>query len=417
MAAVAVLLALYSVTVWVSGTADLGARGLRRQRRRGRSCRPISRSRCWPPSVSGACGRSRSRQSLTSHATVASDRGRCGDGHTSPTGIAVLATIVWGVGHRAWPGDQLAFIDRSAIRPCAGATPSPSSWSVRERSWRSRSPGSRSAASGIDRVEPLPGHGRARDHRRRSSGAPRLGDLNMGHLFFGGIAVFATPVAAVAVWSIWRRLRAGGHVRAGRRRAGVLRRPAGGRPRHRHPPAAGLRSWQLLRGASRDAGRDQEPAAWRQAGVCLPAIRRGCILGSATRQLDAHTGRRVVPMCFQAETYPRPVRSAALAGCCEPAVRVGSASACSIRIQRRSHLRGRARFLKDNGDRLHLHGREASELLGPRRGPDRAGQSRSFACHEDVSALQSDQDHHGPQRTGGCPWDGFRRSSLSSPSR
>ena len=36
----------------------------------------------------------------------------------------------------------------------------------------------------------------------------RLGDFNMFHLFFAGIAVFATPAAAVAVWSIWLRLRA-----------------------------------------------------------------------------------------------------------------------------------------------------------------------------------------------------------------
>ena len=33
-------------------------------------------------------------------------------------GIAVLGTIVLGRGHRAWPGDQLAFTDCSALRPC-----------------------------------------------------------------------------------------------------------------------------------------------------------------------------------------------------------------------------------------------------------------------------------------------------------
>src|SRR4029079_8788110 len=40
----------------------------------------------------------------------------------------------------------------------------------------------------------------------------RLGDYNTFHLFFAGIAVFATPAAAVAVWSIWQRLRNAGHV-------------------------------------------------------------------------------------------------------------------------------------------------------------------------------------------------------------
>ena len=38
----------------------------------------------------------------------------------------------------------------------------------------------------------------------------RLGDINTFHLFFAAIAVFATPAAAVAVWSIWLRLRATG---------------------------------------------------------------------------------------------------------------------------------------------------------------------------------------------------------------
>ena len=41
----------------------------------------------------------------------------------------------------------------------------------------------------------------------------RLGDFNTFHLFYGGLAVFAGPVAAVAVMSIWRRLRATGHAR------------------------------------------------------------------------------------------------------------------------------------------------------------------------------------------------------------
>ena len=41
----------------------------------------------------------------------------------------------------------------------------------------------------------------------------RIGDYNTFHVFFGGIAVFATPVAAVAVWSLWVRARAAGYAR------------------------------------------------------------------------------------------------------------------------------------------------------------------------------------------------------------
>ena len=38
-----------------------------------------------------------------------------------------------------------------------------------------------------------------------------LPDFSTFHLFFGGIAVFGTPAAAVAVWSIWKQLRAKGY--------------------------------------------------------------------------------------------------------------------------------------------------------------------------------------------------------------
>ena len=40
----------------------------------------------------------------------------------------------------------------------------------------------------------------------------RLGDFTMFYLFFGGIAVIATPVAAVAIWTAWDRLRATRHI-------------------------------------------------------------------------------------------------------------------------------------------------------------------------------------------------------------
>ena len=50
-----------------------------------------------------------------------------------------------------------------------------------------------------------------------------LGDFTTFHLFFGGIAVFATPVAAVAVWRVWLRLRATGHATPGDRGAPALR--------------------------------------------------------------------------------------------------------------------------------------------------------------------------------------------------
>ena len=43
----------------------------------------------------------------------------------------------------------------------------------------------------------------------------RLGDFNMFHLSAAGFAAFATPAAAVAVWSIWLRSRRTGHMSVG----------------------------------------------------------------------------------------------------------------------------------------------------------------------------------------------------------
>ena len=41
----------------------------------------------------------------------------------------------------------------------------------------------------------------------------RLADFNMFHAFFGGLAVIATPVAAVAIRSVWKQARASGRPR------------------------------------------------------------------------------------------------------------------------------------------------------------------------------------------------------------
>ena len=79
----------------------------------------------------------------------------------------------------------------------SGARPWPSSSSVPAPSSPSRSPGSWSARR-LDRGGPVPRHDGPRGRGALVWGA-RLGDFNTFHLFFGGIAVFATPAAAVAV--------------------------------------------------------------------------------------------------------------------------------------------------------------------------------------------------------------------------
>ena len=130
----------------------------------------------------------------------------------------------------------------------------------------------------------------------------RLGDFNMFHAFFGGIAVFATPVAAIAVWTVVLRLRA-------TRRPllafaiillcivqiqlgtifGVLRLQRFGPGNYEPVPLEILTAIEGL------------PADAKLAYSCQPgeelAIWDARLLG-----ISAHTGRRIVPMCFQAES-------------------------------------------------------------------------------------------------------------------
>ena len=130
----------------------------------------------------------------------------------------------------------------------------------------------------------------------------RLGDFNTFHLFFGGIAVFATPVAAVAVWTIWLRLRATGHGRLALAvlllsitqiefgvAFGVLRLIYFGPGNYAPVPTEMLAA---IRSLPQDA---------KLAYACRPSEELG-FWDARLLALDAHTGRRIVPMCFQAES-------------------------------------------------------------------------------------------------------------------
>jgi hypothetical protein len=131
-----------------------------------------------------------------------------------------------------------------------------------------------------------------------------LGDFNTFHLFYGGIAVFATPIAAVAVWSIWVRLGA----KTSRRRLSLALLVLG--------------CLQMELGVGLGVGRLQTfgtggylpipvevlaairslPSDAKLAYACQPteevAFWTAGLLG-----IDAHTGRRIIPMCFEAETF------------------------------------------------------------------------------------------------------------------
>ena len=130
----------------------------------------------------------------------------------------------------------------------------------------------------------------------------RLGDFYALHLFFGGIAVFATPVAAVAVWSLRLRLRATGHnplatavlVLSGTQlllgvALGIAQLQVFGPGTY---PPISTESLADIRGL---------PLGAKLAYACQP-FEETAFWNAKLIGLDAHTGRVVVPMCFEAES-------------------------------------------------------------------------------------------------------------------
>ena len=131
----------------------------------------------------------------------------------------------------------------------------------------------------------------------------RLGDFTMFHVYFGGIAVFGTAAAASAAWIVLSRLRERGRLRLAF--AGFL-----------------LCTWQLQIGAVSAVHRlyqfgphdyDAIPEAILTAIAATPPdakIAYVCQAGEEVAFWDprlvsitAHTGRRVIPMCFQSEVF------------------------------------------------------------------------------------------------------------------
>ncbi len=194
-----------------AAAGELGAGRLRRQRRR--------HDPPGPRRDRGA-GRGRGRQRLGGpdrpvahrHAPAARRDAGLATRRTSPRGVAVVATVGWGLltGHGIGASGS-----------------SPSVASVQRVVARGRGD-----HHGLFRRVPRDRRGLvhgppARRRSRRPCTSARswswsparvvwgalLGDFTTFHLFFGGIAVFATPVAAVAVWPVWLRLRATGHGR------------------------------------------------------------------------------------------------------------------------------------------------------------------------------------------------------------
>ena len=132
----------------------------------------------------------------------------------------------------------------------------------------------------------------------------RLADFDMFHVFFAGIAVFATPVAAVGAWTLIGYVRQKGGARFAtavlvlcivQLELGVVPAVArmlqfGPGPNYQPIPLAALTA---IRNLPTDAKlayscrHDEEEAFWNPALVSI----------------YAHTGRRVVPMCFESDVF------------------------------------------------------------------------------------------------------------------
>jgi hypothetical protein len=132
----------------------------------------------------------------------------------------------------------------------------------------------------------------------------RLGDFNMFHVFFGGIAVFATPIAAVAAWMVFKRLRRTRHLRlafgavllcgiqlASGVAVAIVRMQEFGPRLHNQPVSV-----MLLEAIS------QLPPDAKLAYACRP-FEEIAFTDPSLLSIDAHTARRVVPMCFQADVF------------------------------------------------------------------------------------------------------------------
>jgi hypothetical protein len=132
----------------------------------------------------------------------------------------------------------------------------------------------------------------------------RLADFDMFHVFFAGIAVFATPVTAVGVWTLVGYVRQKGGPRLAtavlvlcivQLELGVVPALArmqqfGPGPYYQPIPLTILAAIKTLPADAKLAyscRTDEEEAFWNPALVSV----------------YAHTGRRVVPMCFESDVF------------------------------------------------------------------------------------------------------------------
>jgi hypothetical protein len=123
-------------------------------------------------------------------------------------------------------------------------------------------------------------------------------DFNTFHLFFGAIAAFATPAAAVATWIVWNRFRASGRrvVAAAVLITCLVQVEFGAGATVARLITLGPHQYAPIPTAMLDSIGALPPRA-KLAYACQP-FEEFAFWDAHLVSINAHTGRRVVPLCF-----------------------------------------------------------------------------------------------------------------------
>jgi hypothetical protein len=129
----------------------------------------------------------------------------------------------------------------------------------------------------------------------------RLSDFTMFYFFFAGIAVIATPIGAMAIWALIQRIQASGYRRWALTVAIIcaFQLALGTTTAMRALQLFGPNYYPPISVLLLDAIKEL-PADAKIAYSCKPFQETGFV-GATLLTINAHTGHRVVPMCYEAE--------------------------------------------------------------------------------------------------------------------
>jgi hypothetical protein len=132
----------------------------------------------------------------------------------------------------------------------------------------------------------------------------RLGDFTMFHVFYGGIAVFAVPAAAAGMWMLVRFLQTRRYLRLALATVAVsgAQIAMGVIPTVQRLEQFGPHAFAPIPVSILVAIQDL-PSGSKLAYTCPPMGEIGFFWDPRLVSIDAHTGRRIVPLCFQAEVF------------------------------------------------------------------------------------------------------------------